>query len=296
MPELPEVETIRRQLAPKVAGKTIADAQVLDPLWCAPVSPHEVEQLLRNRRIETVHRRGKYLIMELDSERFLVMHLRMTGNLLWRPSRRDEPTEGGMTEAIPHLRVRLVLNSGDEIVFVDLRRFGTGVVIDGRESLEQYLEGRLGPEPLDSSFTTDVLRRQAAGRKAPVKAFLLDQRRVAGIGNIYADEALFRAEIHPLRPAGRLRRAEIDRLREGIVAALLAGIESFGASIDRYRDADGARGSMQERFLVHRREGLPCPRCGRPIVKLRAAGRGTYICPSCQRPQRLRKPLALQKS
>ena len=296
MPELPEVETIRRQLAPKAAGKTIVEAQVLDPRWCAPVPPGEVEEMLRGRRIETVGRRGKYLIMELDTERFLVMHLRMTGNLLWSAFKPREPAGRGSLEAIPHLRVRLVLDSGDEILFADLRRFGTGVVIDGRESLERYLEVRLGPEPLDPSFTADVLRRQTAGRKAPVKAFLLDQRRVAGIGNIYADEALFRAQIHPLRPAGRLRRAEVERLRDGIVEALLAGIESFGASIDRYRDADGARGSMQERFLVHRREGSPCPRCGGPIVKLRAACRGTYVCPRCQRAPRLRRPIALRGS
>jgi formamidopyrimidine-DNA glycosylase len=296
MPELPEVETIRRQLAPKAASKTIVEAQVLDPRWCAPVPPGEVEEMLRGRRIETVHRRGKYLMMELDSERFLVMHLRMTGNLLWRAFKPREHAGRGSLEAIPHLRVRLVLDSGDEILFADLRRFGTGVVIDGRESLERYLEIRLGPEPLDPSFTADVLRRQTAGRKAPVKAFLLDQRRVAGIGNIYADEALFRAQIHPLRPAGRLRRAEVERLRDGIVEALLAGIESFGASIDRYRDADGARGSMQERFLVHRREGSPCPRCGGPIVKVRAAGRGTYVCPRCQRAPRLRRPIALRGS
>jgi formamidopyrimidine-DNA glycosylase len=278
MPELPEVETIRRQLEPKLSGRTIADAQVIDALWCAPRPPAEIEALLRGQCIEAVGRRGKYLIVELDGERFLVMHLRMTGNVLWFDrSGEEEP---------PYLRVRLVLDGGERVLFTDLRRFGTGIVLDGREQLEEYLSSRLGPEPLDPSFTPEVLKERASGRKAPVKAFLLDQSRIAGIGNIYADEALFRAKIHPLKPAGRLRRDEITRLRDAIVETLEAGIGSFGASIDRYRDANGERGDMQNRFLIHLREGEPCPRCGREVVKLRAAGRGTYICPNCQRAPR----------
>jgi formamidopyrimidine-DNA glycosylase len=278
MPELPEVETIRRQLEPKLRGRTIADAQVLDSLWCAPRRPAEIESLLRGRRIEGVGRRGKYLILELDGERFLVMHLRMTGNLL--AVGHDEVDEPA------YLRVRLTLDNGDRLLFTDLRRFGTGIVLDGRDQLEEYLGSRLGPEPLEPAFTPDVLKQRASGRKAPVKAFLLDQSRIAGIGNIYADEALFRARIHPLKPAGRLRRAELARLRDAIVETLEAGIESFGASIDRYRDANGEAGDMQNRFLIHLREGEPCPRCGRTVVKLRAAGRGTYICPNCQRAPR----------
>jgi formamidopyrimidine-DNA glycosylase len=278
MPELPEVETIRRQLEPKLAGRTIADAEVLDALWCAPRPPVEIEGLLRGRRIESVGRRGKYLVLGLDGDRFLVMHLRMTGNLVFFDRDRiDEP---------PYLRVRLVLDGGERVLFTDLRRFGTGIVLEGRDELDEYLSSRLGPEPLDPSFTPEVLEERASGRKAPVKAFLLDQSRIAGIGNIYADEALFRARIHPLRPAGKLRRDELLRLRDAIVETLETGIESFGASIDRYRDANGERGGMQDRFLIHLREGEPCPRCGRTVVKLRAAGRGTYICPNCQRAPR----------
>jgi formamidopyrimidine-DNA glycosylase len=278
MPELPEVETIRRQLAPKLAGRRIVAAEVIDPLWCAPADPRDIEAELRGRRIVGLGRRGKYLVMEIEVDRFLVMHLRMTGNLLWVDAGEDPP----------YLRFRLFLEEGERILFVDLRRFGTGIVLHGRPALDDYLDARLGPEPLDPSFTPESLRHLAAGRRAPVKAFLLDQARIAGIGNIYADEALFRAGIHPLKPAGRLRRPEFERLHEGIVAALEAGIESFGASIDRYRDANGARGSMQDRFLVHRREGMACPRCGAPVTKLRAAGRGTYICPRCQRAPRAR--------
>ena len=284
MPELPEVETIRRQLAERVAGRTIVDAQVLDPLWTAPVAPAEVETALRGRAIERLRRRGKYLIADLDEDRYLVMHLRMTGNLLWVAAGDDAADRA-------HLRVRLVLDDGNRLVFTDQRRFGTGVVIDGRELLERYLDARLGPEPLDPGFTPDVLRAAAHGRRAPVKAFLLDQRRVAGIGNIYADEALFRAGIHPLKPVGRLRRADFERLHAGIVAALEKGLAHQGASIDDYRDANGEQGSMQNEFLIHLRAGQPCPRCGGPVTKLVAAGRGSYVCRNCQRaPRRRRVP------
>jgi formamidopyrimidine-DNA glycosylase len=282
VPELPEVETIRRQLASRVAGRTIVEAEVLDPLWCAPRSPEEVERDLRGERIEGLDRRGKYLVMSLEGERYLVMHLRMTGNFLWVDSEDD-------VSGRPYLRVRLVLDDDHRLLFVDLRRFGTGLVIDGKEQLETYLAERLGPEPLDPAFTPEVLAREARGRKAPVKAFLLDQRRIAGVGNIYADEALFRARIHPQRPAGRLRRPELERLHRGIVEALEAGIAWQGASIDRYRDSNGARGSMQDEFLVHLREGEPCVRCGRTVVKLFAAGRGTYVCPRCQAAPRSRR-------
>ena len=284
MPELPEVETIRRQLAERVAGRTIVDAQVLDPLWTAPVAPAEVETALRGRAVERLRRRGKYLIADLDEDRYLVMHLRMTGNLLWVAAGDDAADRA-------HLRVRLVLDDGNRLVFTDQRRFGTGVVIDGRELLERYLDARLGPEPLDPGFTPDVLRAAAHGRRAPVKAFLLDQRRVAGIGNIYADEALFRAGIHPLKPVGRLRRADFERLHAGIVAALEKGLAHQGASIDDYRDANGEQGSMQNEFLIHLRAGQPCPRCGGPVTKLVAAGRGSYVCRNCQRaPRRRRVP------
>jgi formamidopyrimidine-DNA glycosylase len=279
MPELPEVETIRRQLERKVVGKAITEAEVLDPPWCAPRAPGEIEKALRGRRIRAVGRRGKYLVMELDQERFLVMHLRMTGNLLWTGP-------GETPDEQRYLRFRMILDDGARILFVDQRRFGTGIVIEGRDAFDDYLGRRLGPEPLEVSFTAELLKETAQGRRAPVKAFLLDQRRVAGIGNIYADEALFRARIHPLKPAGRLRMWELQRLRDAIVAVLEEGIVSFGASIDNYRDANGAEGQMQNRFLVHLREGERCPRCGSTVTKLRAAGRGTYVCPRCQRAPR----------
>jgi formamidopyrimidine-DNA glycosylase len=274
MPELPEIETIRRQLAPALEGRRIVAIEVRDPRWSMPAPPQAVEDAVRGRRIERVWRRGKYLVLSLEDDVHVVMHLRMTGNLLLDHAGAEEPG---------HLRVRADLDNGKRLLFVDVRRFGTGDVLLGSGAVAEYFASRLGVEPLDPEFTAEALRAMAAGRRQPVKAFLLNQERIAGVGNIYADEALFRARIHPLRPVGTLKRAQLEALREGVIASLELGIDSKGASIDDYRHVDGARGSFQERFLVHMREGEPCPRCGATIVKLRAAGRGTYVCPRCQR-------------
>jgi formamidopyrimidine-DNA glycosylase len=278
VPELPEVETIRRQLAPALEGRRIVEVEVRDPRWCEPAPPEAIEDALRGRTIERAGRRGKYLILSLEDDVHLVMHLRMTGNLLLS----DEP------EDPQHLRVAFMLDDGRRLLFVDVRRFGTGDVLLGGDALDEYFESRLGVEPLSSDFTAEALRALARGRKQPVKAFLLNQERIAGVGNIYADEALFRAKIHPLRTVGTLKRQQIEALREGVVDSLQLGIDSKGASIDDYRHVDGARGSFQDRFLVYSRAGKTCVRCGTTIVKLRAAGRGTYICPNCQRRPRAR--------
>src|SRR5919106_6520816 len=173
------------------------------------------------------------------------------------------------------------LDDGQRVLFVDQRRFGTGDVLLGSDALAEYFASRLGVEPLSPDFTAEALREQARGRRQPVKAFLLNQERIAGVGNIYADEALFRAKIHPLRPVGTLKRPQIAALRDAVVETLEAGIDARGATIDDYRHVDGARGSFQDRFLVHTREGEPCPRCGTTIRKLRAAGRGAIGLPRC---------------
>ncbi len=221
----------------------------------------------------------------LDGDLYLLQHLRMTGVLLYDPG--EDP---------PHVRVRLRLSGrdGDDgdggvIVVSDPRRFGTAQLVRGTDALEAFFAARLGPEPFDEQFSADYLRSRTRGRRAPVKAALLDQRLVAGIGNIYADEALWRAEIHPAREARQLTRAQWERVREGVIDALQAGIDARGASIDDFRHVDGVRGSFQDRFLVHRRAGEPCPRCGTTIVKRVVAGRGTYICEHDQpRPRRRR--------
>jgi formamidopyrimidine-DNA glycosylase len=275
MPELPEVETIRRHLAPHLEGRRIDALDIFDARWCRPLAPAELAAAIEGRRLERLSRRGKYLVWQLAGDAFLIMHLRMTGTLLLDP---PEPP--------PHTRATFAL--GDHrLAFVDPRRFGTGELALGTEQRDAFFVARLGLEPLSPDFTSAHLHALARVSRAPVKAFLLDQKRVAGVGNIYADEALFRARIHPLRPANRLTAAQCAALREAVVASLEAGIAAKGATIDDFRDPDGARGSFQDEFLVHRREHQPCPVCARPVLKLRAAGRGTYVCERCQpRPRR----------
>jgi formamidopyrimidine-DNA glycosylase len=278
MPELPEVETIRRQLAPVLEGRTIVVAEILDPRWTRPEPPELVAEVLGGRRVERLGRAGKYLVWALSGELYLLVHLRMTGALLIDPI--IEPR---------HTRARFQLDDGRRVIYVDPRRFGTGHLLPGEAARDAYLGERLGIEPLTPEFTLAHLRALARGRTAPVKSFVLDQRRIAGVGNIYADEALFRARLHPLRPAGALTRSQLAALRDAIEESLLAGIEAKGATIDDFRHVDGAYGSFQDQFLVHRRAGLPCPNCGRPIRKLVVGGRGTYVCEHCQPRPRVRR-------
>jgi formamidopyrimidine-DNA glycosylase len=272
MPELPEVETIRRHLAPHVEGRELRSLTVWDERWCRPLAAGELAAATDGRTVERLSRRGKYLVFELAGDVFLLLHLRMTGTLLLCDPTHPRPA---------HARVHFDLG-GHELVFVDPRRFGTGELALGPEALEAFFAARLGLEPFDEAFTTAHLRALARRCRAPVKAFLLDQKRIAGVGNIYADEALFRARIHPLRPVAKLTRAQMEALREAIIASLEAGIAAKGATIDDFRDPYGVSGTFQDQFLVHTREGEPCPNCGARIVKLRAAGRGTYVCPRCQ--------------
>ncbi|HEY2142546.1 MAG TPA: bifunctional DNA-formamidopyrimidine glycosylase/DNA-(apurinic or apyrimidinic site) lyase [Solirubrobacteraceae bacterium] len=278
MPELPEVETIRRQLAPLVEGRKLERVEILDPRWSRPLSPGELADAIEGRRVERLGRRGKYLVWSFDRDLHLAQHLRMTGAILCDPN--PEP---------PHTRVRVELSPKRHLAFVDPRRFGTGELLLGGEAVDRFFAARLGFEPLDERFTPGHLRALARGRKGPIKAFLLDQRMIAGVGNIYADEALFRARIHPLRTAGLLTGEQHVRLHGGVIAALQAGIDARGATIDDFRHVDGVRGSFQDQFLVHRRAGEPCGECGGTIVKMVVAGRGTYVCESCQpRPRRRR--------
>jgi len=282
MPELPEVETIRRHLEPFTVGRRLERLEVFDPMWCQPAPPETLDDAVRGRRIESLGRRGKYLIWTFEDEVHLVMHLRMTGNLLIMGDQQP-----------PYTRVLLPLDSGETLAYTDPRRFGTGVVLLGDDARDDYFKQRLGVEPLSPDFTTDYLRAVARKRKQPVKAFLLNQERIAGVGNIYADEALFKSRIHPERPVGTLKRDQLEALREAVIESLEAGIDSRGASIDDYRNPDGAEGMFQTKFQVHLREGEPCIRCGTTIKKMRAAGRGTYVCETCQpKPRRRRKAAA----
>jgi formamidopyrimidine-DNA glycosylase len=278
LPELPEVETIRSQLAPVVEGRRIRAFEILDPRWSEPLDPAALADAVRGRTVERLARRGKYLDWQLSGELHLLMHLRMTGTLLLDPPERPPR----------YARVRVALD-GHELFFSDPRRFGTGTLLAGDAALEEYLGTRLGIEPFEATFDGPHLRALARGRRGPIKSFLLDQRNVAGVGNIYADEALFRAGVHPLRPAGSLTGKQYDALAAAVREVLAAGIDAKGASIDDFRHLDGARGSFQDRFLVHRREGEPCPECGGPVSKIVVGGRGTYLCRHCQAVPRRRR-------
>jgi formamidopyrimidine-DNA glycosylase len=273
VPELPEVETVRRRLEPVLVGRRFVRVEIEDPRLTRPEDPAEVAAELRGERVAALERRGKYLVVRFESGRVLLIHLRMTGSLLHAPP-------GRRVEA-SHRRAVVDLDDGSEVLYRDVRRFGTWLLVEP-DGLDPYLAPRLGAEPLGRSFTARSLAARLAGRKAPVKAALLDQRTLAGLGNIYVDEALWRARIHPLRPAGGLGPDELKALRAGIKRALDAGIARQGATLRDYRQPDGRTGSMQGEFRVYGRDGQPCPRCGTPIAKTRVGGRGTWYCPTCQ--------------
>jgi formamidopyrimidine-DNA glycosylase len=274
MPELPEVETIRLALEPHVVGRTFERVEISDPRLVRPFEPLAVQAELEGERVAALERRGKYLIVRFESGRALLIHLRMTGSL-------RHAAHGSLADD-PYRRAVVNLDDGADVAYRDVRRFGTWHLLEPDE-LDDYLGRRLGGEPLARTFTARRLAERLANRRAPLKAALLDQRTVAGLGNIYVDEALWRAQLHPLREAGSLEADELQRLTKAIRNALRAGLARQGASLRDYSTPDGRRGRAQERFRVYGREGEPCSRCGTPIDKIRVGGRGTWYCPSCQR-------------
>ena len=273
MPELPEVESVRRQLEPVLTGRRIEHVEIADPRLVRPFEPAGVAAELEGQRVAAVERRGKYLVVRFESGRVLLIHLRMTGSL--------RHTSRGALQDDPHRRAVVRLDDGSDVAYRDVRRFGTWLVLDPGEA-EAYLAARVGEEPLEAVFTAAHLGRRLVGRKAPLKAALLDQRTLAGMGNIYVDEALWRARLNPLRTAGSLDRGELGRLHRSIRAALAHGIARQGSTLRDYALPDGAAGQMQDEFRVYGRGGEPCPRCRTPIEKTRVAGRGTWYCPYCQ--------------
>ena len=273
MPELPEVETVRTSLEPVLLGRTFERVAIDDPRLTRPFDPQAVARELEGERVASVERRGKYLVVRFESGRVLLVHLRMTGSFRHVPV--GVPADG------PHTRAVVRLDDGSDVTYRDVRRFGTWLLVEPSE-LDTYLAARLGEEPLARGFGPAALAARLANRRAPLKAALLDQRTLAGLGNIYVDEALWRARLHPLRPANSLDADEVRALHRGIRAALRMGIARQGATLRDYAQPDGTRGSMQHEFKVYGREGEPCDRCGTPIAKTRAGGRGTWYCPTCQ--------------
>jgi formamidopyrimidine-DNA glycosylase len=281
MPELPEVETVVRDLRPRIVGAEVVGAR---SSWARTLRTHDAEGFgaaVRGRRIEAVGRRAKLLVIELSGGAALTIHLKMTGQLFVVPA--DAPED-------PYNRLALVFADGRELRFRDIRKFGrVGFYERDAASGELVTEpggtavfAGHGPEPLDPAFTLAVFRRRLRARKMRLKPLLLDQSFIAGIGNIYADEALWAARLHPLRSAASLRPADERRLYLAIRAILAEAIERRGSSIDDYTAPDGD-GEMQERLQVYQRTGEPCPRCGRPIRRIVIGARATHFCSWCQR-------------
>ena len=273
MPELPEVETVRRQITPVLVGARIAQATIFDPRLVRPFAPDLVAAEIEGERVTTVDRRGKYLIVRFESGRALLVHLRMTGSF-------RTTAVGESVDEDPHRRAVLRLDNGSDVAYRDVRRFGTWELFEPGE-LDAHLAGKLGPEPL-GSFSARALAQRLSVRRTSVKAALLDQRTVAGLGNIYVDEALWYARLHPLRPARDLGTNDVEHLHRAVRKVLRLGIERQGASLRDYSTPSGEPGGMQHEFHAYGRGGDPCDRCGTPIAKTRVAGRGTWYCPQCQ--------------
>ena len=289
MPELPEVETIRVGLAANIIGLTIEDIEVLHPKSFQS-SAELADEFAIGAKIKSLQRRGKVLIIELDSGYSLLIHLKMTGQmvLVQGDGRRyagGHPT-GSMASELPDRSTKVIfkLSDGSTLYFNDQRIFGWIKLVTNDEVERDSLIARLGPEPLTEEYELEpfasVLKRRG---RSPIKAVILDQTTVAGVGNIYADEALHLAKIHPARLAGTLSSAEVKTLYEAIKTIIKLGVEHGGTSFTSYVNALGGKGDYLDKARVFRRQELPCPVCGTPIVKTRVAGRGTHFCPKCQK-------------
>jgi formamidopyrimidine-DNA glycosylase len=274
VPELPEVETIAVGLRPHLAGRTILRCELRFPTIVRHPEPEQFIDLVAGLRIETVKRRGKYILIGLEQERVLVVHLGMTGQL-----RIVDPS----TPIAAHTHAIFDLDDGKQLRYRDPRRFGRILLGTETDLLLARAMPRLGPEPIDPDFSADVLYAALRRRKAPLKAVLLDQKMLAGVGNIYADESLYRARLRPDRIAQRVSKKSAARLRDALRDSLELAILNRGSSVDSYRDAWGEMGGQQEVLQVYGRAGEPCFTCGRPLASVRIAGRTTVFCRHCQR-------------
>ncbi len=275
MPELPEAETIARGLDVRLKGRRIERVRIHRPEVVEPMKPAAFRRALQNRRVEEVGRRAKWITVTLDDGRRWVTQLRMTGRYTWTPNSR--------LRAAPHLSASFLIGGpeGGVLRFYDVRRFGRLWVLDPDAWRE--IDRRLGVEPLSRRFTPDALAAALRGSKAPIRNALLDQRRIAGIGNIYANEACFQARIDPRRPGADLDRRELRRLHRAIRGVLGEAVDRRGTSLSDYRDVLGEAGGFQNRLDVYGLAGEPCSRCGATIERALLAGRSAFFCPGCQR-------------
>jgi formamidopyrimidine-DNA glycosylase len=273
MPELPEVQTVLTTLQPRLLGRRIEQVEVfLEKIIKSP-HPQEFVTLLRGRSITGLGRRGKYLLLELDGSRLLVVHLRMTGRLVY--SSPDTPRE-------KHTHLVFHLNNGDELRFQDMRQFGT-MSLMRIESFEAFCSQKdLGPDALDPALTRDLFEKRFQGRRGQIKKLLLDQSPVAGIGNIYANEILWRARIHPERTTASLTPVDMEGLYRAMRSVLKEAVAGRGTTLRDYVDGEGNPGNFQSQLAVHGREGEPCPKCGKEIIRLKTGGRSSFVCSGCQ--------------
>jgi len=273
MPELPEVETIRRDLNKELKGRKIIRLKYYDwPKMLKP-SPEAVKKAIEGKKIAGFGRRAKLLLMHLDDHGTTVaLHLKLSGQLILRKST-DSP------DRFTH--IVLEFDKGEELRFNDLRKFGFMKVVESKQDLEKLLS-EFGPEPFTPEFTFEKFKGTVTKSSRAIKTVIMDQQKISGVGNIYADEALWRARIHPEKPSNTLDEKQLKELYEAILFVLKQGIEDRGTSVDQYLDAHGDEGEHARNLKVFRQNGKPCPRCGTEIKKIRVGGRGTHYCPSCQ--------------
>jgi formamidopyrimidine-DNA glycosylase len=272
VPELPEVETVRCQLAPALEGSTFLAVERIEPVMLRDCTPRQVKSGLPGRRVESVGRIGKFLLVQLEEGSYLTLHLGMTGQLLLEPDR-----ESAHTRFL--FRLRDAQGGPFTLEFRDIRKFGRLHLTAGRPA--PRIE-KLGPDAWRGAWDIAYLGQRLKGRTAPLKAFLLDQRHLAGIGNIYADEILWWTALSPLRPSGSLTAVELEMLAEEIPRRLGEGVRLLGCSISDFVDTQGAPGSFQEWLQAYGRQGQECRRCGAQMQRVVVAGRGTAYCPECQ--------------
>ena len=272
MPELPEVETIRRDLEKEVKNKKIKEVIIKERKLVKSPSLREFKKGLEGRKLTAFARRGKFLIISLDSKKKLIIHLRLTGVLIHCSQ---------TTPPFDYTHVVFVFSDKSHLRFTDLRKFGELHLVNNAEELQEIRE--LGHEPLGKEFTLSLFREMLAGKKTRIKPLLLDQKFLAGVGNIYASESLYKARIKPQRAASALTKKEVGKLYQSLQEILKKAIKERGSSVSSYRDIEGKKGGYEARLKVYGRKGKSCPRCGKPIKRISLGGRGTFFCPNCQK-------------